>query len=271
MRREDPAERAAADDLGVRAAVLLQLPVRRGAQSFLGLGIQPPLADWGGMVRENAAAIGFGGLGPALAGGGDRPHDHRRQPGRRLDPVASSASVGRLGGDVRRRCSSSCEALRIEPAGVDRRVNGLVLVDNVVARAEARRGARPDRRIRRRQIHDRPRRDGYIRAPAARSPAARSRSTASGHPRSLARGTPRACAAQRIAYIAQSAAASFNPAMTDHASRSRDAGRLHGADDEGRGAGRRAASCSDARPAQSRKPSANAIRTRSPAASCSAP
>jgi peptide/nickel transport system permease protein len=28
--------------------------------SFLGLGIQPPAADWGGMVRDNANAIGFG-------------------------------------------------------------------------------------------------------------------------------------------------------------------------------------------------------------------
>jgi peptide/nickel transport system permease protein len=32
--------------------------------SFLGLGIQPPLADWGSMVRENAAAISFGILTP---------------------------------------------------------------------------------------------------------------------------------------------------------------------------------------------------------------
>ncbi len=30
------------------------------ALSFLGLGIQPPTADWGGMVRENAGAIVFG-------------------------------------------------------------------------------------------------------------------------------------------------------------------------------------------------------------------
>ncbi|MBC8443557.1 MAG: ABC transporter permease [Deltaproteobacteria bacterium] len=30
------------------------------ALSFLGLGIQPPTADWGGMVRENAGAIAFG-------------------------------------------------------------------------------------------------------------------------------------------------------------------------------------------------------------------
>ncbi len=34
------------------------------ALSFLGLGIQPPYADWGGMVRENAAAINFGMLAP---------------------------------------------------------------------------------------------------------------------------------------------------------------------------------------------------------------
>lgn len=36
------------------------------ALSFLGLGIQPPLADWGGMVRDNAAAISYGGLAPLI-------------------------------------------------------------------------------------------------------------------------------------------------------------------------------------------------------------
>jgi peptide/nickel transport system permease protein len=34
------------------------------ALSFLGVGVQPPFADWGGMVRENAAAINFGLLAP---------------------------------------------------------------------------------------------------------------------------------------------------------------------------------------------------------------
>ncbi|WP_022669418.1 ABC transporter permease [Desulfospira joergensenii] len=34
--------------------------------SFLGLGIQPPLADWGGMVRENAGAITFGIYTPLI-------------------------------------------------------------------------------------------------------------------------------------------------------------------------------------------------------------
>ena len=37
--------------------------------SFLGLGIQPPLADWGSMVRENAAAISFGILTPLFPAG----------------------------------------------------------------------------------------------------------------------------------------------------------------------------------------------------------
>ncbi len=32
--------------------------------SFLGLGIQPPFADWGGMVRENGKAISFGLFAP---------------------------------------------------------------------------------------------------------------------------------------------------------------------------------------------------------------
>jgi peptide/nickel transport system permease protein len=34
--------------------------------SFLGLGIQPPFADWGGMVRDNAQAINFGGIAPLI-------------------------------------------------------------------------------------------------------------------------------------------------------------------------------------------------------------
>ena len=37
--------------------------------SFLGLGIQPPLADWGGMVRENAGAITFGIMTPLWPAG----------------------------------------------------------------------------------------------------------------------------------------------------------------------------------------------------------
>lgn len=32
--------------------------------SFLGLGVQPPLADWGGLVRENLDGLGTGSLAP---------------------------------------------------------------------------------------------------------------------------------------------------------------------------------------------------------------
>ncbi len=39
------------------------------ALSFLGLGIQPPTADWGGMVRENAGAITFGIMVPMWPAG----------------------------------------------------------------------------------------------------------------------------------------------------------------------------------------------------------
>ena len=34
--------------------------------SFLGLGIQPPTADWGSMVRDNAVLISFGEITPLI-------------------------------------------------------------------------------------------------------------------------------------------------------------------------------------------------------------
>ena len=39
------------------------------ALSFLGLGIKPPTADWGSMVRENATLIPFGDVTPLLPAG----------------------------------------------------------------------------------------------------------------------------------------------------------------------------------------------------------
>jgi len=39
------------------------------ALSFLGLGIQPPTADWGSMVRENATLITYGEITPLLPAG----------------------------------------------------------------------------------------------------------------------------------------------------------------------------------------------------------
>ncbi|MEX2408053.1 MAG: ABC transporter permease, partial [Rhodovibrionaceae bacterium] len=37
--------------------------------SFLGLGIQPPTADWGSMVRDNATLISFGDITPLIPAG----------------------------------------------------------------------------------------------------------------------------------------------------------------------------------------------------------
>jgi peptide/nickel transport system permease protein len=39
------------------------------ALSFLGLGLQPPTADWGSMVRENATLINYGDITPLLPAG----------------------------------------------------------------------------------------------------------------------------------------------------------------------------------------------------------
>ena len=41
------------------AAAMCQSKVGSSAASFLGVGIQPPTADWGSMVRENASLIQF--------------------------------------------------------------------------------------------------------------------------------------------------------------------------------------------------------------------
>lgn len=37
--------------------------------SFLGLGVQPPIADWGGMVRENVGAFNYGRMTPLVPAG----------------------------------------------------------------------------------------------------------------------------------------------------------------------------------------------------------
>jgi peptide/nickel transport system permease protein len=36
------------------------------ALGFLGLGLQPPLADWGSMVKDNSALITFGNIAPLM-------------------------------------------------------------------------------------------------------------------------------------------------------------------------------------------------------------
>ena len=45
---------------------LAKVIIYEASLSFLGLGIQPPFADWGSMVRDNAQAINFGGIAPLI-------------------------------------------------------------------------------------------------------------------------------------------------------------------------------------------------------------
>jgi ABC-type dipeptide/oligopeptide/nickel transport system permease subunit len=60
-----PAERVTAAHRRIRASLLLLTAVR-GSLSFLGLGVQPPDADWGSMVHDNATAINLGKIAPLV-------------------------------------------------------------------------------------------------------------------------------------------------------------------------------------------------------------
>ena len=54
-------------DMGLRFVYALRL---LASLSFLGLGVQPPMADWGSLVRENLGALPVGGISviaPAIA------------------------------------------------------------------------------------------------------------------------------------------------------------------------------------------------------------
>lgn len=54
-------------DMGLRFVYVVLL---LASLSFLGLGVQPPVADWGSLVRENIGALAMGGasvIAPALA------------------------------------------------------------------------------------------------------------------------------------------------------------------------------------------------------------
>lgn len=53
-----------ATDFGLR---LIFVVLFISSLSFLGLGVQPPMADWGSMVRENLPGLGNGLMGGAIA------------------------------------------------------------------------------------------------------------------------------------------------------------------------------------------------------------
>ena len=161
------------------------------ALSFLGLGIQPPTADWGSMVRENATLINYGDVTPLLPAGGDRAADGRRQLRRRLVPAQGQRPQGmsRHGGrpnlergrtEARRAGMQATAAGDPGPPGrgAERRC---LAGDRQGHRPDgaARRGAGADRRIRRRQIDHRPGRHGLCPARLPDHRRHRSSSTAS--------------------------------------------------------------------------------------------
>ncbi len=153
------AQHAAAADRRVRAAVLLRLPVPELALRFLGLGIQPPAADWGGMVRDNANAISFGLIVPLIPAaaiavltiGVNLVVDWQLRA--LLDRAAEGLTMALL---------LEISDLRIEGQGEGERM-GRARQGRLAARSSPRRGPGPDRRIRGRQVDDRARSLGYAR------------------------------------------------------------------------------------------------------------
>ena len=52
-----------ATDFGVRFVYIILFIA---ALSFLGLGVQPPMSDWGSMVKENLAGLAYGAVAPLV-------------------------------------------------------------------------------------------------------------------------------------------------------------------------------------------------------------
>lgn len=52
-----------ATDFGLRLVFIILFI---SSLSFLGLGVQPPISDWGSMVRENLQGLGYGSIAPIM-------------------------------------------------------------------------------------------------------------------------------------------------------------------------------------------------------------
>ena len=235
------------------------------ALTFLGLGVQPPSADWGSMVRDYRDMINLDQPAPLYPGRRDRAADHRGELRGGLDAVhpLARARRGRMSGHRSGRTVGE-DILHVENLRVEVRTDagpGPVLVDDVSFDSAARRGAGADRRERRRQVHHRADARWATRAAAAPSPAASSCSRA-------ATSAPMTAAERRalrgpgVAYIAQCAAASFNPAMTLMDAGLRNPGHAR-PDDHGRGEKVAASAVPRTGTAEPRHRSATAIRIRS--------
>ena len=188
-------------DFGLRFVFVVLL---LSGLSFLGLGIQPPNADWGALVRENITGIYEAApavLVPAIAiamltisitlliDGFSRPQPHDGA----LDGALVEVSGLHVTAAGRRRCAERHRARH-----------------RLLHRA--RRGTGADRRIGLGQDHDRPGAAGLCKArlPHRRRQCAHRRR---GGDDPVAAPSCRSCAAARVAYVAQSAAAAFNPSL----------------------------------------------------------
>ena len=196
--------------------------------------VQPPTADWVHGAGERDAdhlwrrTLAPGGRISLLTVGGQL----RRRLAHKTRPAGGALSSSALG--------HSCS--RSEVSGSRARATSVV-GDRPGHRphASTRRGAGPDRRVRCRQVDDRPRRIGYAR-PGCRITGGPVLFDGKDLLGASALWTS-ASSGARIAYVAQSAVAAFNPAhrLIDQSSETALTHRL---------AGQRAASASTLRPAQ---------------------
>ncbi|MEZ5784431.1 MAG: hypothetical protein R3D70_23115 [Rhizobiaceae bacterium] len=65
-RPRNPSQHASGADLGIRHAFLFCLSGYSCALVLVGIGLPPPMAEWGSMVRDNAALISNGDITPLI-------------------------------------------------------------------------------------------------------------------------------------------------------------------------------------------------------------